>query len=202
MQRYIAFLRAINVGGHTVKMAELRVLFERLGFRNVETFIASGNVIFEAPVGNLLQLEEQIGRHLQKSLGYEATAFIRTPAEVAAIVAHEAFPVEEVDAPGNTLFVVFLPSPPKDAVKRELRGFRSELDEFVVNGREVYWLCRTKLSDSPYSRPLLAKTLGVPATVRNMNSVRKLAAKYASGVEREAEVKTARPRSRRRMPGR
>lgn len=202
MQRYIAFLRAINVGGHTVKMAELRVLFERLGFRNVETFIASGNVIFEAPVGNLLQLEEQIGRHLQKSLGYEATAFIRTPAEVSEIVAHEAFPIEEVSAAGATVYVVFLPSPPKDAVKRELRAFRSELDEFVVNGREVYWLCRTKLADSPYSRPLLAKTLGVPATVRNMNTVRKLAAKYAAGVEREAEVKTAGPRSRRRMPGR
>lgn len=201
MQRYIAFLRAINVGGHTVKMADLRVLFERLGFRNVETFIASGNVIFEAPVGNLVQLEEQIGRQLQKALGYEATAFIRTPSELAAIVAFEAFPREEIESPGATLFVVFLPAAPKDSVRRDLRAFRSEFDEFVVNGREVYWLCRTNLSDSPYSRPLLTKTLGVPATVRNMNTVRKLSAKYVTPAGGQPEVRVAGPRFRRRMPG-
>lgn len=202
MQRYIAFLRAINVGGHNVKMADLRVLFERLGFRNVETFIASGNVIFEAPVGNLPQLEEQIGRHLQKSLGYEATVFIRTPAEVAAIAEYEAFPEADVGAPGTTMFVAFLPSPPKDAVKRQLRGFRSELDDFAINGREVYWLCRTRMTDSPYSRPLLAKTLGAPATLRNINTVRNLAAKYAGDAGSHADVRTVGPRASKRMPGR
>lgn len=199
MQRYIAFLRAINVGGHKVKMADLRVLFERLGFRNVETFIASGNVIFETPAGNLPQLEEQIGRYLQNALGYEVTAFIRTPAELAAIVAYEAFPAAEVQAPGNSLFVVFLPAPPKDSVKRELRAFQSELDEFAVNGRQVYWLCRTKLSESSFSRPLLGKTLGAPATVRNMNTVRKLAAKYASAAGDQPEARTVGPRSGKRM---
>ncbi|MEO5579961.1 MAG: DUF1697 domain-containing protein, partial [Gemmatimonadaceae bacterium] len=175
--------------------------FERLGLRNVETFIASGNVIFEAPVGNLPQLEDQIGRHLQNSLGYEVTTFIRTPAETAAIAAFEAFPPAELEAPGSSLYVVFLPAVPRDAVKRRLRSFRSDLDDFVVNGREVYWLCRTNLADSPYSRPLLGKTLGVPATVRNIKTVRKLAAKYAAGATGQGEVRTVGPRSKRRMPG-
>jgi len=181
-------------------MADLRVHFERLGFRGVETYIASGNVVFAAPVGNLPQLEEQIGRHLQKALGYQVTAFIRTPSELAAIVAYEAFPDADLEAPGTSLFVVFLPTPPRDAVKRQLRAFRSEFDEFVVNGREVYWLCRTNLSDSPYSRPILTKVLGVPATVRNMNTVRTMAAKYATTANDQGEVRTAGPRSRKRMP--
>lgn len=196
MQRYIAFLRAINVGGHRVSMADLRVHFERLGFRDVETYIASGNVVFATPAGNLPQLEEQIGRHLEKALGYEVTAFIRTPSELAAVVAYNAFPKTDVEVPGTSLFVVFLPGPPEDAVKRQLRGFRSEFDEFVVNGREVYWLCRTNLSDSPYSRPILTKVLGVPATVRNMNTVKSMAVKYAASASDQNEVRTAGPRSR------
>ena len=64
MPRYIAFLRAINVGGHNVKMTQLRTLFEELECSNVETFIASGNVIFNSPSTNVQQIERQIERHL------------------------------------------------------------------------------------------------------------------------------------------
>ena len=66
MSKYIAFLRAINVGGHTVKMDVLRQLFESLGFANVETFIASGNVIFESKAGNVKALEKKIETCLQE----------------------------------------------------------------------------------------------------------------------------------------
>ena len=86
MQRYIAFLRAINVGGHTVKMDALRVLFESLGFINVETFIASGNVLFETPDGDPQEMETKIEACLRSALGYEVATFIRTRAELAAIV--------------------------------------------------------------------------------------------------------------------
>ena len=69
-QRSIAFLRAINVGGHTVKMDRLRTLFEELGYANVATYIASGNVIFEMPRMSTQTLEAQIEHHLQQALGY------------------------------------------------------------------------------------------------------------------------------------
>ena len=71
MPKYFAFLRAINVGGHTVKMDYLRALFEALGFANVETFIASGNVIFETKSKDTNALQREIEKHLHQALGYE-----------------------------------------------------------------------------------------------------------------------------------
>src|SRR3954469_1096146 len=79
IRRYIAFLRGINVGGHRVKMDRLRDLFTALGFSNVATFIASGNVIFEAPATDVTELEERIEAQLERSLGYEVEIFVRTP---------------------------------------------------------------------------------------------------------------------------
>src|SRR5262249_4837424 len=96
--RLIAFLRAINVGGNTVKMEQLRSLFEALGLSNVETFIASGNVIFEAPTTNPRSLERQIERHLQQSLGYEVATFIRSATELEAIAQYKPFIPAELDA--------------------------------------------------------------------------------------------------------
>ena len=78
MTLYIAFLRAINVGGRTVKMDRLRGLFEQVGYADVETFIASGNVIFRSPAEDTQALERQIEAHLAASLGYEVAAFVRT----------------------------------------------------------------------------------------------------------------------------
>jgi len=195
VQRYVAFLRAINVGGHTVKMDVLRKLFERLGFRNVETFIASGNVIFETPAGNLQQLEEQIARHLQNALGYEVTTFIRTPIELAEIAAFQPFSVAETEAPGTSLFIVFLPAPLSDRVQRQLRSFRTEADDFRVRGREIFWLSRASTAESPFARPLLGKTLGVPATVRNIKTVRKLSAKYPASPGEVKGPQNAGPRT-------
>src|SRR5438093_11101582 len=94
MVRFIAFLRAINVGGHTVKMDDLRRLFESLGCSNPETFIASGNVIFESPVEDVRTLEKSIERHLRTALGYEVATFIRTAPELADIAKFQPFPAE------------------------------------------------------------------------------------------------------------
>ena len=164
MQRYIAFLRAINVGGHTVKMDQLRALFEALDLARVETFIASGNVIFEAPATDVPALERQIERHLQTALGYPVATFIRSTAELAA----ETYP----------LYVAFLPSAPASAAEQKLLAYRTAIDDFHIHEREVYWQYRTKMSDSTFSGALLEKAIGMPATMRNITTVRKLAAKY------------------------
>ena len=92
MQRSIALLRAINVGGHTVKMDQLRTLFAALGYANVTTYIASGNVIFETPPTSTEALEAQIERHLRDALGYEVITFIRTAEELATIADYAPFP--------------------------------------------------------------------------------------------------------------
>jgi len=178
MQRYIAFLRAINVGGHNVKMSQLRELFAAIECANVETFIASGNVIFESPGTNVPALERQIERHLLQSLGYAVATFIRTSAELAAVARYQPFAPAELAAEGNSLYVAFLPAPPAAAAEQKLSTFRTTVDDFHVHEREVYWLRRKKLSESTFSGALLEKTLGLPATMRNITTVKKLAAKY------------------------
>lgn len=179
MPKYVAFLRAINVGGHTVRMEDLRRLFESLGFANVETFIASGNVIFDAPRGNVKALERKIESSLEQALGYEVATFLRTTEELAAVARHEPFAAAEIAAEGNALYVAFLSDEPGEEATRKLLSFANEVDDFHVNGREVYMLNRKKIGESKFSGALLERTLGAQATVRNSTTVRKLAAKYS-----------------------
>ena len=173
-RRHIALLRAINVGGHTVKMAGLRNLFEELGFARVETFIASGNVIFESPMENTEALEKRIANHLQESLGYEVATFIRSASAIREIANYQPFPAEE----GASLYVAFLAGIPSEERQQKLMGYRSPVDDFHSQGREIYWLCRKKMSESAFSGALLEKVLGMPATMRNSTTIRKLAAQY------------------------
>ncbi len=178
MPRFIAFLRAINVGGHTVKMDELRKLFEDCGFSNVETFIASGNVIFDAESESAQALEIRIESHLKESLGYEVTTFIRTPSDVADIAAYNPFPDSQLGH-GETLYISFLPARPDADAQQKLHAFHTEVDEFHLQGRELYWLRRVRMSDPAYPDPPFGKALGMPSTMRNATTVQKLAAKYA-----------------------
>ncbi len=182
MIRYIALLRAINVGGHKVKMDRLRKLFESLGLSNVETFIASGNVIFDSPAEDARTLEKQIEDYLRKSLGFEVATFVRSVSELEAIAGCRPFMPPAFSAEGNSLYIAFLSDPPSGEAQQRLMAFRSEVDDFRVHGREVYWLCRKKMSESAFPGTLLEKTIGMPATMRNATTVKKLAAKYpASG---------------------
>lgn len=178
MTRYVAFLRGINVGGHRVTMDGLRGLFRALGFANVETFIASGNVIFEAPAGDPAAVEARVEAHLEGALGYAVETFLRTPAEVAAVAAFRPFPAAVADAEGHTLYVAFLRAALGGAAGRALPAFETPSDEFRVRGRELYWLRRGRMSDSKVSWPLLEKALGTRTTLRNVTTVRKLAALY------------------------
>src|ERR1700730_6560978 len=107
MPKYVAFLRAINVGGHTVKMDHLRGLFEAIGFANVETFIASGNVIFDAKSRNTLALERKIEKHLQETLGYKVATFVRATTELAEVAAYKPFDDSELAADGNVVYIGF-----------------------------------------------------------------------------------------------
>lgn len=176
MQRYIAFLSGIAVGSTAESMENVRRLFTQLGFSRVETYLRTGNVIFEtAPVGVIPPLEAQITRYLQKSLAGEVEVFIRTPEELEEIVEYEAYPGEDTN---GAQFVVLLHELVSDRVQRELRFVRTEADEFRANGREIYWLRRTSQTEAARP-PAIGETLGMPATVRAHAALKRLAAKYA-----------------------
>lgn len=177
MSRFIAFLRAINVGGHNVKMDELRGLFEALGFSNVETFIASGNVIFDAETENSGDLQKRIEAHLHKALRYEVATFLRTTTEIAEIARYKPFDESKLQA-AQTLNVAFLAEPLQAEAQKALMNLSTEIDEFHVHGREVYWLCKKKQSESTFSNAVFERKLKVQTTFRGWNTVLKLAAKY------------------------
>ena len=171
MARYIAFLRAINVGGRVVKMERLRQVFADLGFSKVESFINSGNIVFESSSKNEESLRRKIEKELEHALGYEVATFLRTDTELAKIAEH-------ADGGSGDLFVVFLAEKPSSEARKKLGDAPSEVDDFEFRGREIYWRCSVSFSDSKFSGAKLEKTLGVCATVRNANTVRRLAAKY------------------------
>jgi len=177
MPRYIAFLRAINVGGHTVKMDELRQLFVSLGFSNVETFIASGNVIFETPDPDAAALERIIADRLRQALGYEVATFVRNRLELATIAAYQPFPQSALDS-AAALITAFLAEHLSEESTQKLLALRTGIDDFHVHGREIYWLCKVKQSESTFSNVVLEKTLGVRSTLRGISTIRKMAAKY------------------------
>lgn len=174
MTRAIALLRAINVGGHTVKMDALRGHFEALEFANVTTFIASGNVLFDDSAEDATDLERRIETHLRAALGYEVATFVRPAAELAAIAAYQPFTAHELEQAFG-LMVAFLKAPPDESGRERLLAYRRPSDDFAVHGREVYWLRRVQQSETEFGGAKLERALGMPATVRSITTVRKLA---------------------------
>lgn len=177
MPRYIAFLRGINLGKRRPPMSQLRALFAEMGFAEVETFIASGNVLFSSPEKKRGQLESRIARQLRESLGYAVDTFVRTAEEVVAIGKAKMF-AEDGD-PGITIHVGFLHDELMPAVARKLAAVRTTTDEFRVKGREYYWLCRGRMSDSKVWTLPEVKALRLPSSsMRSILSLRKLIAKH------------------------
>lgn len=170
MPRYIAFLRAINVGGRVVKMDALRTIFAGAGLANVETFIASGNVVFDSPAKDAAKLEVTIEHALEQALGYRVASFVRSTPELAAVAAR--LPDEALH-----VHVGFLKAAPAVAARAKLVGFTDAINQFDVHGRELYWRVVGRFSDSKITGATIEKTLGGETTLRIANTVRRLAAK-------------------------
>ena len=177
MKKYIAFLRAINVGGHNVKMDDLKSVFERQGFRNVETFIASGNVIFDSDTHDPEVLEQKIESTLEETLGYEIATFLRSVEDVTAIAKYKAFDESRL-AESQALNVGFLKQALDKRSLAVLESFKNEIDDFHTAGREVYWFCKLKQSQSKFNNNVFEKALKLRATFRGMRTIERLATKY------------------------
>jgi uncharacterized protein (DUF1697 family) len=188
MPRYVALLRAINVGGHVVKMDRLRAVFSGLGFSDVETFIASGNVIFSSPERDAAALQRRVEIALAEALGYEVATFIRTPEELSAVVRHRPFAAEP--APGaGTIYVTFVARPLSASARKQIASLATPSDELACQGREVYWCRHGNLLDSTVSGKEMGKALG-SATMRNRNTIVRLVARLANESGPAAAKKT------------
>src|SRR4051812_44030952 len=143
MTTRIAFLRAVNVGKRTVRMARLAALVEDLGHREVWTHINSGNVVFDA-TGSRSDLERSIEAALEADLGFEVTMFVRTAAQLRRTLAAEPFEV----GPADTYFVTFLKEALPVAKGKRLEGLSGDFDTLVVDGSEVHWLMHGRSTDT------------------------------------------------------
>lgn len=175
---YIALLRGINVGGRNVKMDRLREIFAGMGFTEVATYIASGNVIFSGEGAEPSELVTAIEAKLREGLGYEVRTMIRTGEEISAVAAYRPFPraIGETSAAMNVAFMrEELPS----NLRTSILTLRSADDDFHTHGREIYWLARNGIGKSP-AWPAFEKLLAGQGTVRNINTVRTLAERFFS----------------------
>lgn len=167
MPRYVALLRAVNVGGRNkVPMAELRDLFESLGHADVSTFIQSGNVLFTARAS---VTPKSLETAISKRFHVDTTVVLRTPSELEKVVKANPF------ARANTskLHVGFMMQQPSAAVVSELDAERFRPEEFAIRGRELYLHLPNGMGRSKLPA-YLDRQLAIPTTVRNWNTVTKL----------------------------
>jgi uncharacterized protein (DUF1697 family) len=167
MARLVGLLRGINLGSkRRIAMGDLRELMAELGYTDVRTVLASGNVVFTGPKKDA---ERRIEAALHERFGFAVDVILRTMDELHAVVADDPFG-DEVENP-TRYFVVFLPSEPDLS---SLEGIDFAPDAFAANGREIYAWCPEGMQNSRLMKALGKPGLGPTATVRNMATVKKL----------------------------
>ncbi|MHB1004073.1 MAG: DUF1697 domain-containing protein [Chloroflexota bacterium] len=172
-RRYVALLRAINVGGNTlVRMADLRARFEAFGATDVVTYIQSGNVIFTSPETDAERLARGLERHLQSSLGYHGTLFVFTGEQLRQAAAGNPFEPARMDKE-QRCHLLFMSREPEPARQQALLGMRGEEYRFAVRDKVLYY-AYSRAFDGRRRSIDFEKVLGVVGTARGWNVVDKL----------------------------
>ena len=172
--KYISILRGINVSGQKkIKMADLKFLYEELGFASVITYIQSGNVIFESN-NNKEHLKSRIEKAIEEKYEFYVPVDIRTNQEIEQII--KCCPYEEagIKENGTKILVTFLLSVPSSAKVDKIKKYVEPPERLTVHGSEVYLYCPNGYGRSKLSNVFLENKLGVRATTRNWKSVQKL----------------------------
>ncbi|MGA3036549.1 MAG: DUF1697 domain-containing protein [Vulcanimicrobiaceae bacterium] len=164
----VALLRAVNVGGRKVVMADLRALFVRLGFADAKTLLNSGNVVFKADRRSDASLEKLFETETEKKFKIKAEFFVRTTQEMKAIVAANPFPKEATSDPGH-LLVVFLKDVPNGKDVAAVQAANKGTESIRAVGKNVYVYYPDGVGDSKLRLPWVGSG-------RNWNTVLKLIA--------------------------
>jgi uncharacterized protein (DUF1697 family) len=176
--RHAAFLRGINLGGRRVTGEQLRAPFEALGFRQVASFLASGNVAFDTD--DVDDLETRIEAALRTSLGYPVETFVRTATGVAEVIARHPFDAHTVAASDGKPQVTFLRETPVQQAVDAAMAHATDQDRLSVIGREWYWLPSGGMSQSPLDVRAIEQALG-RGTTRTLATVTRLYTKLLAG---------------------
>ena len=178
--RHVAFLRAINVGNRRAARDQLTACLESLGFENVTTFRASGNLIFDAPRQSESALRKRLDDALTESLGYDVRAFVRTAAEARAIAAHGPFPPKVLHTSAGKMQVALLAGVPPPPVRDQVLSMATDADPLAIEGRELYWLPSGPTMETGLNLRALDKLVG-ENTRRTKRMIEEIAAKFFDG---------------------
>ena len=170
----IALLRAVNVGGIKVSMADLKALLADLGFEDVRTLLNSGNVVFRSKSQTEPDLEKLLETEFAKRAGRPTEFFVRTAEEWKSIVARNPMTNEARRDPGH-LLVVVLKRAPSDREVEELRAAIVGPEVVKADGKQAYIYYPAGVGQSKLTAKLIEKKLDSPGTGRNWNTVLKLA---------------------------
>lgn len=174
MNTYISMLRGINVSGQNmIKMGDLKSLYESLGFLNVRTYLQSGNVVFDSPASDYLELSNTIAAQIKQTLGFTIPVFIRSGDDFGWVLANNPF-INDRHEDLTRMYVTFLFQKVDVDKIKNLAAPANVTDEFIFGENEIYLFCpdgygRTKLNNNFFE-----KKLNTPATTRNWNTVNAL----------------------------
>ncbi len=175
MAAYVALLRAVNVGGRWLPMADLRKTFAKLGFADAKTLLQSGNVVFECDKRSTAELEKLLESGTEKHHKLQVDYMIRTAKEWADIVAKNPFPDEAKNDP-RRLVVSALKSAPKAGAQEALQAAIKGRETVRVIGKNAYLYYPDGQGESKLSSAVIEKHFGVRGTARNWNTTLKLLA--------------------------
>lgn len=175
MNKYIVLLRGINVSGaRKVPMADLKKACQQAGFQNVQTYIQSGNVVFDSGETNKQNLETKIQELIAETFGFnDVPVIVRTVDEWEDSIAQNPFLKEEI-VDIDRLHLTFLKELPKSEMLEKIKGFQFLPDRYEIIGKNVFVFCAAGYGTSKLTNPFFESKLKVQATTRNWKTVMKL----------------------------
>ncbi|MFP6580923.1 MAG: DUF1697 domain-containing protein [Candidatus Hydrogenedentota bacterium] len=173
--KYVSILRGINIGGHkSIKMADLRALYESLGFSGIESYIQSGNVAFTSTGGGRKAQINLIEAEIEETFGFHVPVLLRTRRELERTIENNPFTDLNMDDNETTVLVTFLSDKSTHQNVAKLQDSVRAPDRLSVLDKETYSYCPNGYAKSNLSNNLVEQKLGVDATTRNWKSVLKL----------------------------
>lgn len=174
MPIFISLLRGINVGGNKkIKMADLRDLYQSLGFKDTKTLLQSGNAVFMTDIDDSSRVREMIEAGIQETFGFDVTIILRTPDELQAVIDKHPFTDEQVNDPAKISFVYLDSMPTHDAVDT-LRDNNPGKEIIHAGGSQLYIFYEDGKGKSKLDNNRIERALKVKATARNWNTTQKL----------------------------
>ncbi len=169
-------LRGINLGGHRkIAMDALRAVYESLGLEDVQSYVQSGNIVFRTAKRDMDGLRKKIEDAIERKFGFRSDVILRTAAEMKQVVARNPF-AGRCNLEPAKLAVTFLASAPTEAVSGKVRAVAAEPEEIHIDGRELYIYFPNGMARPRLSMAQVERTLGIPGTSRNWNTVTRLLA--------------------------